>query len=90
MVAERHKGASMELINTADNTFEPIPELLFLDHPGFYYTASPAHRRVLPTPKIFRYLRQRPVTTPLAPENSILIGRDVKSSVVKRKLMIQV
>jgi hypothetical protein len=43
----------MELINTADNRFDPISELLFLDHPGFYHTASPAHRRVLPTQKSF-------------------------------------
>jgi len=50
---EADKGSSMELTKTADNPFEPISKLLFLDHPGFYHTASPAHRRLLPTPKSF-------------------------------------
>jgi len=37
------KGSTMELINTGNDLFDPISELLFLDHPGFYLTATPAH-----------------------------------------------
>ena len=30
------KGSSMELINTGNDLFDPISELFFLHHPGFY------------------------------------------------------
>jgi len=57
----------MELINTADNPFDSISELLLLDHPGFYHGKSSClcycqHRNLC-------HFRQRPVTTPFAPEN---------------------
>ena len=54
----------MELANFSNNLLDPASELLFLDHPRFYDTATPAHRRVAANPEIDRHLRQRPVTTP--------------------------
>ena len=55
----------MELITTGNDLFDPISELLFLHHPGFYPTATPAHGRVTANPEMLRHLRQRPVATPL-------------------------
>ena len=55
----------MELTNTGNDFFDPISELLFLDHPGFYPAATPAHCGVTANPEVLRHLRQRPVATPL-------------------------
>ena len=42
----QEKGSSMELINTGDDLFDPISELFFLHHPGFYPAATPTDCRV--------------------------------------------
>jgi hypothetical protein len=55
----------MELINTSNDLFNPISELLFLDHPGFYHTVILADSGVTANPEIFCHLGQRPVTTQL-------------------------
>jgi hypothetical protein len=46
----------MELINTGNDLFDPISELFFLDHPGFYPAATPAHCRVAANPEILHHL----------------------------------
>ena len=43
----------MELINTGNDLFDPISELFFLDHPGFYPAATPAYGGVTANPKSF-------------------------------------
>jgi hypothetical protein len=59
----------MELINTADNPFDPISELLFLDHSWLLSHGKSSSPSSTANPEIFRHLRRRLVTTPLAPEN---------------------
>ena len=58
----------MELANTADNPFDPISELLFLDRSGLLSHGKSSSPLSTANPEIFRHLRQRPVTTPLAPK----------------------
>src|SRR5215469_15196330 len=61
---EANKGSSMELTNTADNPFDPISELLFLDHSLLLSHGKSSSPSSTANPEIFRHLRQRPVTTP--------------------------
>ena len=48
-----------------NDLFDPISELFFLHHPGFYPAATPTYCRVTANPEVFRHFRQRPVATPL-------------------------
>jgi len=40
-------GASLELVHSRDCLFDPISELLFFGHVGFYRMAAPTHRGII-------------------------------------------
>jgi hypothetical protein len=49
-------GSSLELMDTSDNLFDPISELLFSGHLGFYRTATPTHCRIMTHSEVLRHL----------------------------------
>jgi hypothetical protein len=48
--AEMSSGSSHELMHICDYLFEPISELLFFGHLGFYRAAAPTHHGIIFNP----------------------------------------
>jgi hypothetical protein len=49
-------GSRLELMDTSDYLFDPIAELLFSGHLGFYRTATPPHCRIMTHSEVLRHL----------------------------------
>ena len=59
------RGLPSELTNTHNDPFNSVSEICFFTHPRRHRTTTPTHGGITADPEILRYLRQRPVATPL-------------------------